>query len=155
MLTYSAMPTQDARHFQDGGADAFGMKPEHAISDGHGNPCRHCLREIPPGAGMLILAYKPFRSTHPYAEVGPLFLCADRCLRGGGADVPEVLTTSPDYLLRGYDADDRIVYGTGAVTRAAAITERALALFSDPRVAYLHVRSSRNNCYQCRIDRAA
>jgi hypothetical protein len=30
----------------------------------------------------------------------------------------------------------------------------AETVFDDPRVAYVHVRSARNNCYQMRIDRA-
>ncbi len=34
---------------------------------------------------------------------------------GGGSDVPEILA-SPDYIVRGYSAVDRIVYGTGGVT---------------------------------------
>ncbi|MGL6209540.1 MAG: DUF1203 domain-containing protein, partial [Paracoccaceae bacterium] len=54
---------------------------------------------------------------------------------------------------RGYSADDRIIYGTGSVVPTEAIAVRAGELFADPRVAYLHVRSARNNCYQVRIDR--
>jgi hypothetical protein len=61
---------------------------------------------------------------------------------------------SPEYILRGYSADHRIVYGTGAVVPTDRLAEEAEARFRDPRVAYLHVRSARNNCYQCRIDRA-
>ncbi|MEX0371654.1 MAG: DUF1203 domain-containing protein, partial [Tateyamaria sp.] len=99
------------------------------------------------------LAYKPFEGTHPYAEVGPIFLCADPCPRGGGAELPAILTTSPDYLIKGYSADDRIVYGTGAVTPAPNIHDRVAAIFADPAVAYIHVRSARNNCYQARVDR--
>jgi hypothetical protein len=108
---------------------------------------------IPAGALMLVLAHRPFSAPHPYAETGPIFLCADACPPFGGADLPEVLA-SPDYILRGYGADHRIVYGTGAVTPTPAIPARAAALLDDPRVAYVHVRSARNNCYQLRIDRA-
>ena len=101
---------------------------------------------------MLILAHRPFPEPQPYAEVGPIFLCAEPCVRGGGAGRPEMLG-SPDYIVRGYGADDRIVYGTGRVVATEAIPARAAELFADPRVAYLHVRSARNNCYQARIDR--
>ena len=61
---------------------------------------------------------------------------------------------SPDYLIKAYSADDRIVYGSGAVVPTATIPERAAALLEDARIAYVHVRSARNNCYQVRIDRA-
>jgi Protein of unknown function (DUF1203) len=39
------------------------------------------------------------------------------------------------------------------VVATGAITARAAELFADPRVAYVHVRSARNNCYQVRIER--
>jgi len=61
---------------------------------------------------------------------------------------------SPDYIVRGYGDDDRIVYGTGAVTATGEIVSRARALLGREDVAYVHVRSARNNCYQCRIAKA-
>ncbi|OZA07980.1 MAG: hypothetical protein B7Y02_13130 [Rhodobacterales bacterium 17-64-5] len=151
-MRFEPIPTALARHYQAGGADANGQVPERQVSDGGGNPCRHCLGMIPAGTGMLVLAHRPFPAPQPYAEVGPIFLCAEPCVAGGGAAVPEMLA-SPDYIVRGYGADDRIVYGTGGVVATGAISDRAAALFGDARVAYLHVRSARNNCYQCRIDR--
>ena len=152
-MRFLAIPTDQVRKFQAGGADANGQVPERKRAEGEGNPCRHCLRMIPEGAGMLVLAYRPFPAPQPYAEVGPIFLCADPCAAGGGAGLPEMLAV-PDYILRGYGDDDRIFYGTGGVVATAAIPARAAELLADARVAYLHVRSARNNCYQCRIERA-
>ena len=152
-LRFTPIPTETVRAYQAGGPDANGQSPERHISDGGGNPCRHCLGMIPSGAGMLVLAHRPFPAPQPYAELGPIFLCADACTAGGGARLPEMLA-SPDYILRGYGADHRIVYGTGAVVATDRLLAEAAAHFADPRVAYLHVRSARNNCYQCRIDRA-
>lgn len=146
------IPTETVRAYQAGGPDANGQPPERQISDGGGNPCRHCLQMIPQGAGMLILAHRPFPAPQPYAELGPIFLCADPCEAGGGSALPEMLV-SPDYIVRGYGADDRIVYGTGAVVPTDRIAEEAAKRLEDPRVAYVHVRSARNNCYQVRIDR--
>jgi len=151
-MRFEPIPTTVARHYQAGGTDANGQVPERQTSDGGGNPCRHCLGMIPAGAEMLVLAYRPFPAPQPYAEVGPIFLCADACGAGGGEERPETLA-SPEYIVRGYGVDDRIVYGTGGVVATPAIGDRAGTLFTDPRVAYLHVRSARNNCYQCRIDR--
>lgn len=152
-MRYTALPTDIVRALQSGGPDAYGHAPERSLSDGGGNPCRHCLCNIPQGAPMLILAHRPFDGLHPYAETGPIFLCAEPCARGGGTKPPAILQTSPDYLLKGYGTDDRIVYGTGAITLAGDIAARAREVFADPRVAYIHVRSARNNCYQARIDR--
>ena len=153
MICFSPLSTATVRACQSGGPDANDQTPERAISDGGGLPCRHCLQMIPKGAQMLILAHRPFPAPQPYAEVGPIFLCADACEAGGGTALPEILA-SPDYILRGYGADHRIVYGTGAVVRTGAILAEAEARFADPQVAYLHIRSARNNCYQVRVDRA-
>ena len=153
-MRVSALPTDQVRAYRSGAPDAYGMPPERAVSDGGGNPCRHCLREIPEGAEMLILAHRPFAAPQPYAETGPIFLCAEPCERHrDDGELPEVLTGSPDYLIRGYGADDRIVYGTGAVTPTDQLAAAAERILARSEVAYVHVRSARNNCYQARIDR--
>ena len=151
-MRFVPIPTEVVRAYRSGAPDANGQLPERHISDGGGNPCRHCLAMISRGAGMLVLAHRPFPAPQPYAEIGPIFLCADACAAGGGAELPEMLA-SPEYIVRGYGADDRIVYGTGAVTPTLQIMERAGTLLADPRVDYVHVRSARNNCFQVRIER--
>jgi hypothetical protein len=67
--------------------------------------------------------------------------------------MPELFGRTPEYIVRGYDHDDRIVYGTGAVVPTPDIPARAGELLARPDVAYLHMRSAKNNCYQCRIER--
>ena len=153
MIRFTPLLTETVRAYQSGAPDANGQVPERQMSDGDGTPCRHCLQNVPAGAMMLVLAHRPFPAPQPYAEVGPIFLCADPCLAGGGAHLPDILE-SPDYITRGYGADNRIVYGTGSVTPTPQIAGRAETLLDDPRVAYVHVRSARNNCFQLRIDRA-
>ena len=153
MIRFTPIPTTTVRAYQAGGPDANGQIPERHIAEGTGNPCRHCLRMIPEGAGLLILSHRPFPAPQPYAETGPIFLCADLCHAGGGEDLPEILA-SPDYIVRGYGQNDRIVYGTGGVIQTSGIPARAAELLADPAIAYVHVRSARNNCYQVRIDRA-
>jgi hypothetical protein len=153
MPRFTALPTHLVDACRAYGPDAFGNPPERSTSDGDGTPCRHCLRDVPKGEDMLILAHKPFDGTHPYAEVGPIFLCAADCERGGGPDVPEILTTSPEYLIKGYSTNDRIVYGTGVISPTPELPARLEAIFANPDVAYIHVRSARNACYQARVDR--
>jgi hypothetical protein len=154
-ILFTPIPTETARRYQAGGEDANAQRPERALSDGDGNPCRHCLRFIPRGRDMLILSHRPFPAPQPYAETGPILLCAEPCeAPADRAETPEILN-SPDYILRGYGANDRIVYGTGAVVPADRLRSEAEARLNDPRVAYVHVRSARNTCYQVRIDRAS
>ena len=152
-LTCTALSTDIARAYRDGAPDANGMAAERAISDGAGNPCRHCLREIPAGAEMLILAHRPFPEPQPYAETGPIFICAEACPRFEGAGLPPITAGVPDYLIKGYTAGHRIRYGTGAVVPVSGLEEAATAILARGDVAYVHVRSARNNCFQFRIDR--
>lgn len=149
------LPTEIVRALQAGGPDAHGQPPERGVSDGGGAPCRHCLKDIPAGAAMLTLAHRPFPAPQPYAETGPIFLCADSdtCVAPPPSDALPAALSAPDYIVRGYSDRDRIVYGTGAVVPTTRIAAEAEARLADPRVAYVHVRSARNNCYLLRIER--
>lgn len=153
-ILFRALPTEIVEAYRNGGADAYGMAPERRTSDGDGIPCRHCLGFVAAGEEYLILAHRPFPAPQPYAETGPIFLHAKACARYEATEILPPMLSSPDYIVRGYGADDRIVYGTGAVTPTVSIKERAEKLLARTDVAYVHVRSARNNCYQCRIDTA-
>jgi hypothetical protein len=106
---------------------------------------------------MLVLAHRPFPAPQPYAELGPIFLHADPCARWEGAagEVPPLFLAWERLLIRGYGADGRIVYGTGRVVPTAELAAAAADLLERRGVAYLHARSATNNCFQCRIARAA
>jgi len=155
MLQYIPMPTDEARAYRSGAPDAYGRAPERQISDGSGAPCRHCLKNVPKGAEMLVLAHCPFPEKQPYAETGPIFLCADECDHPDNEQVPpKVLSYSSTYLIKGYSADHRIVYGTGAIVGKAEIEEASKSILAQDRVAYAHARSATNNCYLLRIEGA-
>lgn len=152
-ITFCPLPTADIHALQNGGLDANGQKPERHISDGDGVPCRHCLTEIPAGEPYLILAYRPFPDAQPYAEMGPIFLHAESCpAYEASEELPPMLCAKESLLLRGYNEQNRIVYGTGQIVEAAKIPEAASVILAMPEVRYIHVRSASNNCYQCRIE---
>lgn len=155
-VLFHALPSVDVRKLQAGQPDYYGQIPKQTESDGAGTPCRHCLANTPEGKTMLILSYRPFQEDQPYAEVGPIFLCGDNCKRfADSGDLPPILRTSPDYLIKGYGIDDRIVYGTGQIIAPDNMVNSCESIFEDPDVSYIHVRSARNNCYQCKVTRAA
>lgn len=115
-------------------------------------PCRHCLQKVPKGKTYLLAAHRPFSIAQPYAETGPIFVCADTCERAvESADLPACLT-SERYMLRGYDMAERIVPGTGGIVEIRDLLHKAEALLADAQVAFLHVRSESHGCFQCRID---
>jgi hypothetical protein len=152
-LRYIAIPSPVAADYRSGGLDANGQSPERRISDGKGVPCRHCLDLVPAGFPYLIVAHRPFETINPYAELGPIFLCADACTRAEESEALPPMLTSDAYIIRGYSADERIVYGSGKVVPREAIGAEAGERLARDDIAFVHVRSSTNNCFQCRIER--
>lgn len=153
-IRFVAIPTEIVTSLQAGQPDANGQPSERHLSDGDGVPCRHCLNLVGAAEPYLILAHRPFTTLQPYAEAGPIFLHAEPCPRyAPSATLPPMLG-SAQYILRGYNQAERIIYGTGQIVPTDQIPARAAALFARPEVAYIHVRSATNNCFQCRIERA-
>ena len=152
-LKYIALATDQVQRLRAGEPDANGQRPEVSVSDGDGNPCRHCLGEIEGSKSMLILAHRPFSAVQPYAELGPIFLCAEDCRRHPEAGGIPGFYRNQDMLIRGYGYDERIIYGTGKVISMTALDEEARRLFAHSELSFIHVRSSTNNCYHFRIER--
>ncbi len=145
-----ALPTERVRELQAGAADDYGLRPERRISDGGGTPCRHCLHHVAAGDAYLVLAYRPFPVPQPYAETGPIFIHAAPCERAEeGADLPIADGTPELHRPRLRRRPHRLRHGAGR----RQLGGRAAELFGRAEVAYLHVRSARNNCYQFRIER--
>ena len=150
MPKFHPIPNTRARALQHGGPDANNQPAEHSISNGQGNPCRHCLNYIPKDAKMLICAYRPFPSSQPYAEIGPIFLCADDCTPFSG-DTPEILQGDASVLIKGYTSDNRIAYGTGKIVTKPDIADEVNVILRQKGIEYVHVRSATNNCYLTKI----
>jgi len=131
------------------------MMPERRVSVDGDQPCRHCLGTVAQGEAFLTLAYRPFPAPQPYAELGPVFIHAEACPAHDPAQgLPAREIRGSGRILRGYGADDRIVYGTGKVVANGDIEAEAAAMLGQPDVAYVHMRSAANNCFTLRIDRA-
>jgi len=153
MLNFSGMPQSYADSLRDGATDANNQTAEKQISDGNGNPCRVCLEMIEKDVPFLVFAYRPFDTINPYTEIGPVFIHQHQCSAyNRKSDIlPSVLRDSDKYLLRGYGADNRIVYGTGQVIAQEQIITYANTLLKDPAIRFVHVRSASNNCWQAKI----
>ena len=155
-LKFLPLPSQTVHSLQAGQPDANGQTPERHISDGDGVPCRHCLQNVAAGDPYLILSHRPFPAPQPYAEQGPIFLHADGCAPYATPHtIPPMYLTYGRLLIRAYSSNNRIIYGTGQIVTSAELTPAAETLFQRSEVAYIHIRSATNNCYQCRIERAS
>lgn len=153
MIRFIPLQTALVERWRAGGADDYGLAPERAVSDGDGIPCRHCLKVTPAGADYLIVGHRPFAGLNPYTETGPIFVCA-ACERAGETGALPLMLASPGYIVRGYSDAERIVYGTGGVVPTQDIPARCEELLARADIAFVHVRSASNNCFQVRVDRA-
>lgn len=152
-MRFSGIPTGQYEYFRAGGADANGQPPLVVVAEGVANPCRHCLGLIDEGESKLVLSYRPFEATQPYAETGPIFLHQTKCERYESHELPGWFSFLDPAAIRGYGADDWIRYETGQIVRGASLHQAAQEIFADASIAYVHIRS-KFGCYQCRVDRA-
>jgi len=153
-ISFVALNTTLARDLQRGGKDANGQTPQRATSDGGTIPCRHCLTPVGKGEDYLILAHRPFPEAQPFAETGPIFLHAKECSRAIASGKPApMFQLGGSYILRGYSQNHWINHDAAEVVTPEKLTETGRRLLSRNDVAYVHMRSSKMNCYQCRIER--
>lgn len=153
-IRYKGMDTEIARKYWQGGLDDDGNRVEVAISSGDGVPCRHCLRGVAAGEKYLILAHRPFPTKGAYSEMGPIFLHQSPCEPfPPSASPPTMFAKRDQYLMRAYDANHRILYGSGGPVGTQDLSKRASELLAQEGPAYVHLRSIGYNCFLCRIER--
>jgi hypothetical protein len=135
-----------------GMADDFG----HALAvrhDSSRHQCRACLHLTEPGEGFILLAYSPFTSDQPYAEVGPIFIHERECRPYDVTLEYPAEFPREAVVLRAYTDRDEIA---DAVFVGNAPVEDVIArMLEKPEVAYLHARNSTYGCFMFRIDRSA
>lgn len=155
-VEFHGLPSADVEAIHRTGQDSYGDPVErHASAEEGGMPCRHCLRNVPTGQPYLALAHRPFRTRNPFTETGPIYLCDPGCQPASPVSEPPAFLSAPQYILRGYCADERIVYGTGAVIPRDQLIRYASTLLDRDDIAFVDLRSASNNCFLCRIHRAA
>lgn len=136
--------------------DDFGHPLEAVLATGRG-PCRLSLRPFEVGLDTRILAsYSPFTQTTPYAETGPIYICAEAV--GPYQDVhrfpPEIKADKANFPLSllGYSITERMVYTEQVGNQD--IDQRIEHVFNTrPEVAFLHVRNSEACCFICKVER--
>lgn len=144
------IPTELAARIREALVDDFGNRLAVQDPDAQA-PCRHCLRLTRAGERLIAFAHRPFETTGPYAEVGPIFIHADGCERYADRDrFPEdfrqrVLT------MRGYNAAGTIE--TAELSAAGEPEHSIERLFSNQRVRFIHVRNPAWGCFDFQIDR--
>src|ERR1051325_261381 len=131
--------------------DAFGNSLS-VLRDGEPHQCRCCLRLSLPHEGVILLAYQPFASQQPYAEVGPIFIHERDCEPYRDVGLYPAEFPRRAVVLRAYNDRDQIV-GAQAVGERR-VEEVIAAMLEERGAAYLQARNLGYGCYMFRVERA-
>src|SRR5437660_11930818 len=116
-----------------------------------GYPCRHCLRFAKPRERVILFPYASIPAGHPYSEIGPIFVHAEKCERYSATDeYPADFRNGRAF--RAYDANYNMIDAEVANGKhPEAIIDK---LLQNPETAFVDARSVTRGCYTFRIQRA-
>jgi Protein of unknown function (DUF1203) len=116
-----------------------------------GFPCRVSLEDAAIGEKVILIPFVHHNVDSPYRASGPIFVREDAIeadLRVG--EIPG-LVSSRTMSVRAYDKDSMMI--DAAVVPGSEIKDRIEKLFTDPRIAYLHLHNAGAGCYSCKVER--
>jgi Protein of unknown function (DUF1203) len=150
-----AIASVELDRLRPGGQDDFGNPIDLTIDEGGGSPLRCCLRPAEPGARVGLIAYRPFTRPGPYAEVGPVFIHADRC---PGYDTPDEYPPGfrnwPTMIFRPYHFNGRMAYPALAMVDGGQAEQVIATMFADPTIELIHSRNLYAGCFMFAIHRS-
>ena len=147
-----AIPATELEHLWTSGVDRFGNSLVVTVNDEVGGALlRCCLTEAQVGERVALAAYKPFPFEGAYAEVGPIYIHADRCHGYPAVDRYPASFRHRDQVFRAYGHTDRIM--SAEVVHGRDAEEAITRLLANPEVAFLHSRNVLYGCYMFTIHR--
>jgi hypothetical protein len=99
---------------------------------------------------MTLMSYNPFRGESPYSAPGPVFVHAAGCVEFSGDRLPEQLRRRL-LAVRAYDADHFMLESD--IVDGDELEALVGRMFTNGRVAYVHVHFAKAGCFAVRIDR--
>lgn len=150
----SAIPAQILDRIRAARKDDFGNPLEEFVNEEGGSPLRCCLRPAAPGDRLVLIAYRPFRRPGPYAEVGPVFVHAERC--AGYTEPSRYPAGYRDWaamIFRPYHKDGRMAYPAITMVEGPRAEQAIDEIFADPTIEMIHSRNVYAGCYMFAIHR--
>jgi uncharacterized protein DUF1203 len=147
-FTVSAISPLDLHRIRSRRQDDFGNPLAVRVSQGE-EPLRCCLREASPGEQIALIAYRPADRGGPYAEVGPVFIHAERCVGYPNFTEYPVAFRHRRQLFRAYDEDGQQVHNQ--IVEPGCVDSALAELLDRPGVAFIHSRNVLAGCYMFTI----
>lgn len=117
-----------------------------------GFPCRVSLDDAKAGDELLLLPFTHHAADSPYRASGPIFVRRGARLSTLAAGEVPPSVTRRLMSLRAYDAAGMMQ--SASVVDGQEVADTLTALFSDPRIDYVHLHHAKPGCYSCRAVRA-
>ncbi|MFM2078482.1 MAG: hypothetical protein RJA49_2372 [Actinomycetota bacterium] len=128
------------------GVDHGGNPVEPFVDESGEWPLRCCLTDSRVGDRIAIVAWRPFRWSGAYAEMGPVVIHADECTGFVPGNVPSQFEARPQ-IVRPYTAEHRIAYDhVRLVEEHESLTDALADLFDHPEVDSALVRNVTAGC---------
>lgn len=150
-LEYTGVPAADLERIRRDRRDDFGNELVERAAEA-GFPLRCCLRLSAEGERIALIAFRPSPLGGPYAEVGPVFVHTGACPGHPAAEVFPADFAGRRAVLRPYDADGLML--AGLVAEPGQSLDELEKLFTNPRVASVHVRNVVAGCWNFSVCRA-
>jgi hypothetical protein len=102
---------------------------------------------------MYLIPYNPFPASakdSPYQGPGPIFVHAHECEKYSKKEVSEQQTKRL-LSVRAYDGEHMMA--DYATLQGDGLVQKAIEMFADEKVAYLHVHYSGPGCFAVRVER--
>jgi hypothetical protein len=134
-------------------APGYGHPAPADIAGGYG-PCRLCLQPLAIGQDeRLLFTYDPFAGREPFPLPGPIYIHAAECSPHDDGTFPDELRFIP-LTLNAYASGRHLVAQERLANGQDLLVEHALAsLFSNPSVAYVHIRNTEAGCFIAQAER--
>ena len=117
-----------------------------------GYPCRVSLTDAEKGERVLTLPFTHHDVDSPYRASGPIFIREGiSATEPGVNEVPEMLRIR-QLSIRAYDAEAMMV--TAKLCSGEQLAELLRDLFSNNRVAYIHLHNAGPGCFNCAVHHA-
>lgn len=150
----TGLPPEPFRHLFGLGDEelaAHGAR-RYVVDEKPGFPDRIEMREVEPGATVLLLNHCHQPADTPYRARHAIFV------REGAEEMYDRMNEIPEVMrnrllsLRGFDAEGMM--RDADVVDGSEIETLIERLLSNPAIAYIHVHNARQGCYSGQIDRA-
>jgi Protein of unknown function (DUF1203) len=116
-----------------------------------GFPCRVSLQDATIGEEVLLLPFQHHKTTSAYQSTGPIFVRKNAIEATLGLNEIPTMLLHRLLSLRCYNKEGIMINAT--VVEGEVLSETLQELFTDNKIAYVHIHNAKPGCYNCLAER--